>query len=208
MPARNTTDNKLIQPLGGEGDNMNERMAEFLTSEDKTRTFRRIDGIYAPFSKNELVGYCHCDLHKGSLSSRDMEKHQCISKGCCYFEKYEEFPYWQRKKRHDENVAAFKRKRQAKQEKAEAQKRRLDTLRMSAQEISGRLGYDITVMSVTELSPKAYAVFYISDKPYNDWYLYKDLSISLFHTYGRFFELRHIKDVNGEYAVSSDISKR
>lgn len=187
---------------------MNERTAEFLTSTDKIRTFKRIDGIYAPFSKNELVGYCHCDIHKGSLSSNDMEKHQCISKGCCHFEKYEEFPYWQRKKRHDENVAAFKRKRQAKQEKLEAQKRELTALQISAQKISKRLGYDITVMSVSEISSKAYAVFYISDAPYNDWYKYKDLSLMLFHTYGKYFELRHIKNLQGGYAVSSDIAKR
>ena len=36
--------------------------------------------------KKEPIGYCHCDKHKGYLTTKDFRKHCCKEKNCTWFE--------------------------------------------------------------------------------------------------------------------------
>lgn len=191
---------------------MNERVLDFLNSDDTKRKFMSISGLYRYFQKTSMVGYCHCETHKGVLDITDMNRHNCIEKCCHHFEKYEQYPYWQKKKRSEEAIAikkaAIRAKQLKAQEMADEQNRRLEMMRTKAQTISRGLGFDIVIMKIEKISPKAFALFYVSDSPFNDWYIYQELSVSLYHTYSKFFELRHIKTIDGRYAVLDDIPDR
>lgn len=55
--------------------------------------------------KGDLVGYCHYIGHKGYLLRKHIKDHNCIGKGCHYFEKNDESLYYKeldfaRRKRH------------------------------------------------------------------------------------------------------------
>lgn len=55
-----------------------------------------VDGLYRKGTK-EYVGYCWFKQHKGFLTRKLMKKHQCPSKVCHYFQKFEDSPYWKEK---------------------------------------------------------------------------------------------------------------
>jgi len=75
----------------------------------KKKTYYNIDGTKSETTKR--VGFCNNNLHRGYLTKKLMDEHQCIEKGCHYFIKYEKNAYWQQKN-------ASKEKRQkAKEEK-------------------------------------------------------------------------------------------
>ncbi|MBQ3794789.1 MAG: hypothetical protein II842_00640 [Butyrivibrio sp.] len=48
--------------------------------------------------EENCVAYCHCYKHRGGLSKDMMKQHECLKKGCRYLEKYEDHPYWGKKK--------------------------------------------------------------------------------------------------------------
>lgn len=198
-----------ITPDIGRKSAMHEKVIDFLNSNETKQTFPGINGSYRMFDKSSIVGYCHCTTHKGVLDISDMNRHDCIKKSCFHFEKYEQFPYWEKKKRAAEAMkikkTAIKAKQLKRQKAADEHNSELEKIRTEAQTISSGLGYNIGIIKTEKISPKAYVIFYVSDKSYNDWYIYQELSVSLYHTYGSFFELRHIKTVDGKYAVFEDV---
>lgn len=56
-------------------------------------------GYFKGQSKKSAVAYCHNPKHKGYLSLKNVKKHKCIQKGCFYFKKYKDHPYWVDKER-------------------------------------------------------------------------------------------------------------
>lgn len=58
--------------------------------------------------KEKAVGYCHNKSHHGYLSLKAMRQHQCTKKGCHYFEKYEDHPFWIEKRKRKEAKKARK----------------------------------------------------------------------------------------------------
>ena len=52
-----------------------------------------INGEKVYVSKNNVVGFCHFSEHKGSITKALLKSHECVKKGCHYFEKYD-VPYW------------------------------------------------------------------------------------------------------------------
>ena len=49
--------------------------------------------------KENAIGYCHNNIHRGYLTKDLIKQHSCIKKKCKYFSKYEDHPYWVEKKR-------------------------------------------------------------------------------------------------------------
>ena len=85
-------------------------------TQEKKRT---IDGKHCACTK--VVGYCHCKLHKGHLTANLMREHECVQKGCHYFEKYEDAAFWQIKsKNKEEKKAAKAMRKQLEREQEEA----------------------------------------------------------------------------------------
>ena len=50
-------------------------------------------------NKNTAIGYCHNDIHSGYLTKNMIKQHGCITKGCRFFQKYDDNPYWKEKEK-------------------------------------------------------------------------------------------------------------
>lgn len=155
------------------------------------------DRLY--ISKKSVVGYCHFSEHKGSITKTLLKKHECVAKGCHYFEKYKDNPYW----KGFEQVQAAKhiRRETARRIKKEEEKQRKEWID-TAQKIADDLEYELKVITIKKIPHKNnYILFYLSKVSKNDWYLYFELAKAFGAKLGGRVELRHIVDVDGYYAT-------
>lgn len=107
----------------------------------KKRTYYNIDGTRSDVNKR--VGFCNSNLHKGYLTKKLMDEHECIEKGCHYFIKYEKNAYWQQKN-------ASKEKRQ----KAKIQKKFWEQKEQGALYLMRELTKDIQYLGITSAYKK------------------------------------------------------
>ena len=59
-------------------------------------------------TKERALGYCHNPKHKGYLTHKIIQQRGCTKKGCKYFHKYEDHPFWQKKKAAKEKKKLMK----------------------------------------------------------------------------------------------------
>ena len=83
---------------------------------DATQTKKRtIDGNHC--EAKHVVGYCHCRLHKGHLTKKLLDAHDCLHKNCVYLERNNEHPFFmQRNKNRDAKKQAKLMRKQMEQE--------------------------------------------------------------------------------------------
>ena len=117
-----------------------------------------VDGIYRKASK-EYVGYCWYKKHKGFLTLSLMKKQECLSKGCHYFQKFEDSPYWQKKAEKKQ----LKRDRKVEERAREARAAFILEVARSWTEQYGFMDF----ISAREPSPGSLVLTYFSDKYIN-----------------------------------------
>lgn len=187
---------------------------EFLENGVKIRRVALVDGIFRSVPIRSLVGICHYSLHEGYLDAELFKKHDCIAKGCVFFEKLEEYPYWV----HQENIER-KKLRKAEERRAEALKererrdaleRKMESFREVAQEIADAYDFPIRITKVTLLRevwtngrrPQCeYLVNYLSGSKENDTRLYFPLALQMRRKFGGKYYLWRNKLPNGEFAT-------
>jgi hypothetical protein len=54
-------------------------------------------GGTSPVNLCSVTGYCSNSWHRGYVTKTVFKRHKCIEKGCRFFEKFDEFPYWIRR---------------------------------------------------------------------------------------------------------------
>lgn len=184
---------------------MAEKDTEYLNSNEPFRRVNLIGGAYATVDTPSLVGYCHNDDHKGFLTVTIMNEHDCIAKECRYFERFEDYPYWQKFRRKEElsELKKVKRQRQKENEQRHADKikKRDETIITKAYKVANELGINNFKMVSIRKNGEGFTVFYISDKPVNDWYDFREIAFALNRAYNQKFTLKHIKLLDGRYAV-------
>lgn len=77
---------------------------KFLLDGAPYKMIKTIDGEKHSVHINNIVGYCHVNIHEGYMTANLMKSHRCREKKCRYFEKFTEMPYWNktlRKKMHN-----------------------------------------------------------------------------------------------------------
>ena len=72
--------------------------------------YGRIRTINGESLKNDPVGYCHCNKHKGYLTAADWREHECQKKNCCWLEKNDNHPYWKQLENEKKKAASKKKK--------------------------------------------------------------------------------------------------
>ena len=135
--------------------------------DDELKGAKLVSGDYVYVPRRRLIGFCHCDLHKGYVTKSIYRNHKCGEKQCVFFQKFEDCPFWAAEK-------GYKRYKNL----SSAQKAKIK----SEEE-------------------KHIIVFYLSDRPYNDFYRFLDLSRTFGFYRSAYVELRHVKDINGNYAL-------
>ena len=162
-----------------------------------------IGGSYVNVDRNSIVGYCHNKEHKGCLTVSIMNEHNCTGKNCLYFEKYEQYPYWE-KLNHKEFFKQLKKEKLNRQKENlkrhnENIKRKEETIKQYIEQISDELGFtDFKTISVHK-NQTEYIVFYISNQNKNDWFNYRSIAFALNKRFNKKFVLKHAKNINGEY---------
>lgn len=184
---------------------MAERDTEYLNKDEHFRRVRLIGGAYASMDIPSIVGYCHNEAHKGIITITIMNEHDCLAKGCHYFEKFEDYPFWQKRQRREElkQLKKLKRKR-SKENKARCADniRKTEEMLIShACMIADKLGFDNFRIISIHKTGKEYTIFYISDVPENDWYDFREIAFAMNGAFHKKFTLKHAKLPDGSYAV-------
>lgn len=158
-----------------------------------------ITGERLYIAKNSVVGYCHFAQHKGSITKPLLKKHECMLKGCHYFEKYKDNPYWIGV---EQTQAAKRQKREAARRIRQEEEEQLRKWIETAQSIADDLKYELKVLDVKKVPRrKSYILFYLSKVSRNDWYQFFELAKAFGAALGGRVELRHIIDMDGYYAT-------
>lgn len=184
---------------------MAQKDTDYLESNEPFRRVNLIGGVYATVDTPSLVGYCHNENHKGFLTVSIMNEHECIAKGCNFFEKFEDYPYWVRKHRKEEQEKVAKEKAARRKENRRLAQENLDRKNANmvarAEELIKSYGYEnIKIISI-HTDKTGGVIFFISDKNENDWYEYRELAFSMSRIFNKKFMLKHAKLPDGSYAT-------
>ena len=68
-------------------------------------------------AKDNTVGWCSNNNHKGAVSLKMLKQHKCLDRDCKYFRKNEEHGYW----KHKEEIKKNKKRRKQKQQSTKVQ---------------------------------------------------------------------------------------
>lgn len=172
------------------------------------KTVKLVSGYVYEFDYDKIIGYCHYKIHYGGITRDILKKHECVSKQCKYFEKYEDSPYWLRVKQNIERKALRKEiKKNIAANKAARQAKILDEyeqIRQEAQLIANNNDYNIIITRVIPSPIKngfKYIVNYVSDANYGDWYTYRELATELGKRFHCKFKLSHVRLPDGRYMI-------
>lgn len=163
-------------------------------------------GVSAVKSKN-IVGFCHCGLHRGYMTSKTIKSHECLEKACHHLEKYEDCSYWKTKREYEE--AQRRKKEQLKLDKFIEQKRakelqnKLDSMKMIAEQLIGDTShYEVHITKIEQISKYNYKIFYVtedSDFCYSTFTKY--VAENMKKSFGAGFAFQRMKNAYGEYAT-------
>ncbi|SFW22297.1 hypothetical protein [Ruminococcus flavefaciens] len=156
--------------------------------------------------RNYVVGFCHFPGHKGGITRKILQEHDCLNKNCSFLEKYTDNQYWDELKRIQLKKSRRKNKIQTIKAEKAAIKRQFDAITSIYYEIAlciiEELGYDIKILDIKKVPQmRKYALIYISSNPYNDWYRYMELVHAFVSKTGLYLELKHAKNIDGSYAT-------
>ena len=158
-----------------------------------------------------VVGRCRNILHPGKLTSKLMEKHDCLNKQCPYFVKYEDSAYWdwlERQREHKEKAKCRRKAgKKAKKEQKHKEAERFEELKVLFQSYADEAGYTMQIVRVHGVQSYIY-VFYVSDNPFADWKNYPAFrkSVKFFFPHHRLV-LRRIKNVDGHFMTRKEYAK-
>lgn len=153
---------------------------------------------------SSVVGYCHCDRHKGFLTKQLHKSHECAAKQCPFLEKFEDYPYWKNLELEKRKKAYRRNEERRRLSKKEAADNALLKLAREAQLYCYEAGFPIVITKLRMTEDTNYIVNYVSDNLYNDWALYFGLALFLGKKYRKKFMLRHVKLPDGGYASTDD----
>lgn len=169
------------------------------TEKNKFITVQLIDGKWVNRADKELIiGYCNYKLHPGALTAQLLKSHECMQKQCPYLKRLEDRKFWKKRKDRNENKKML---RQTKH----MQEQISHNLLTEAQKFADNYHADIDIMQVNfDTDRNLYKIFYISDNPEDDCYDYLDFLHAYCYQKKAKVELRHIRDINGNYVTRAE----
>ena len=187
------------------GDIVGRKDTEYLESGEPFRNVNLIGGAYARVDTHSLVGYCHNELHKGFLTITIMNEHDCIGKECSFLEKFEDYPFWVKKRRKEEQKQISKEKAARRNENKKLAQENLERKNANmvsrAEELIEKFGCkDIKIISI-HTDKTSGVIFFISSKNQNDWYEYRELAFEMSKIFHKTYMLKHAKMPDGSYAI-------
>lgn len=147
---------------------------------------------------SSIVGYCFFSGHKGYLTKRIMKEHECLQKGCKYFLKFSDYPFWVER-------ARIKKARSEERELRNANNDIANEIKLMAQRVADKRKYSIIITGVNRKDDNHYIINYVSDRARNDYYLFFSVLAEISKVFDNMtFYLRHIKNLSGRFATIDD----
>ena len=150
------------------------------------------------YSLRYVFGYCHYKLHKGYLTKKLLDDHECLKKGCPLLEKFEDREFWI-------NREEIKRLKKLDKQKKVVEEIRLLEYKSTAESYVKERGYNLKVVRVGKEKSDSYLVYFVTDINKNEEVKYYDVAKFLKDTYHENFWMRKISKPNGGYATIKDI---
>ena len=76
--------------------------SDYLNSGYTYRGVQLISGDYRIMPIGAILGYCHCNAHKGFITKNLYKSHACEAKKCVHLERFEDYPYWKNRKKAEQ----------------------------------------------------------------------------------------------------------
>lgn len=163
---------------------------EKLAKNKQYKTVKLVGGYVEILDSDKIIGYCHNKIHCGALTKNIIKTHECLSKQCRHFEKYEGSPYWSRVKQSLEAKALQKERKKNIVANEVARKAKIinecEQIKQKAQHFANQNTFSIIITRVIPSPIKngfKYIINYVSDIPYDDWYTYLEIAAPL----GKYF---------------------
>lgn len=163
--------------------------------------FKLIDGSTGA-NANQIVGYCHSNLHNGYITKALFKKHDCLEKNCNSFEKLSEYPYWQSVDAIEKRRLFDKEIKRLSIQAQRAEEEHLQQMKVCAQNIANLLCYPIVITNIRKAERSEgcnFMVNYVSNKRKNDYREYLKLLQSLYEVYKKKFSLCKIRNIDGSF---------
>lgn len=165
---------------------------------------RLIDGAYVGMYRKNIVGCCHCATHPGKLTKHLMLEHNCVQKGCWYFEKYDCASYWRGKQLRKQAKEKTREQQRKAKETEKLQEERLNGIQQEMQNVIDALSYPMEIIRLEQVEAKWYKIFYVSDYPFADGNRFPDFLGAIYTAHpGWRLWLQHIKDMEGRFVTRS-----
>ena len=127
-----------------------------------------------------------------------MEDHNCLGKGCRFFEKYETADYWRELARKTAVKQNVRQQRNRQKEQAQQQEAALLSLKDQFQTYADDAGYVIKIIRVQEEKKGILKIYYVSENRFRDGNLFPNFLSRIRKEYPRYSILmRHIQDLDG-----------
>lgn len=186
-----------------------------LAKNTQYKTVKLVGGYVEILDLDKIIGYCHNKIHCGAVTKNIIKTHECLSKQCRYFEKYEDAPYWSRVMQSLEAKALQKERKKNIAANEVARKAKIinecDRIKQEAQHFAVQNTFNIIITRVIHSPIKngfKYIINYVSDVPYDDWYTYREIATALGKIYHCKFKLRHVRLPDGRYMTTDAWKKR
>ncbi|MDE5755333.1 MAG: hypothetical protein K2H89_12475 [Oscillospiraceae bacterium] len=166
---------------------------------NKLITVRLIDGKWAnKVNREMIIGYCNYKLHPGALTEQLLKSHACMQKKCPYLKRLQDRKFWKDRQDKLEHKKILKQTKQAQEEISRK-------LLAEAQWLAVNYHVAIEIMQVSfDADRNFYKIFYISDKSQDDHEEYLDFLRAYRYLKHAGAELRHIRDMNGNYVTKKE----
>ena len=168
----------------------------------RTVRVKLITGAYMYMEKSKIVGVCQYHGHPGALTKGLVRSHECDKKKCRYLKMFAERPFWEAR---ETGRKAIQEKRELHKKHKKEEQEKQESLLAMAQNCADQMMMPIKITSVQKLTGENnYTIFYISEEAINDAYMYGTLGQMFTWLVGTASKIRHVKDMNGRYAVISE----
>ena len=163
---------------------------------------------------DNVVGYCHCDTHRGYINKNILRKHNCLEKQCPFFKKHND-EYWNTREATEQSQhnkkQRIKMKKALEKERQKFEQRFFDQCKQIAQQIADDYQYDIIITRVAFNNNASlhcdYLINYVSDKKFDDFKMYFPLTSLLSREFQKSFKMRRIRMLDGSLAMKKDVLK-
>lgn len=168
-------------------------------------TVKTIEGERKDVRVKNIVGFCHYKHHKGIITKNLFKSHNCDSRGCYYFQKFSEYPFWENVEKQKEAERIFA---ERKKEKKISKVYISNDILSDISKMMSEHPLPTIVTSITRVNPNRIQINYVTDRDYDDHVDFNGIRNRLQAKYSQQFKLQHIKLLSGEYAQISDYLSR